>query len=87
VFTQQVRKNMIVCFFTWLRPKRSPLGFTSDVNRSTLDKSYPPKRYQAIQPAINSDDIAGKLAPTTSATTNYSDYPAHDDDSTSYYEN
>lgn len=49
-----------------------------------MDRSYQPTRYQAIQPAINSEDIAGKLAPTTSATTNYSDFPAHDDDS--YYE-
>ena len=84
VFTQQVRNNMIVCFFQWLRPKRSQLIVNSDVNRSILDKPYQPTRYQAIQPAFNSDDIAGKLAPTTSATTNYSDFPVHNDDDGCY---
>ena len=86
VLTQQVRNNMIVCFFQWLRPKRSQLIVNSDVNRSILDKPYQPTRYQAIQPAFNSDDIAGKLAPTTSATTNYSDFPVHNDDDDGCYE-
>lgn len=81
VFTQQVRKNMIICFFQWLRPKRSQLILNSDVNRSILDKPYQRKRYQVIQPAMNSDDITGKLKPTTSATTNYSDFKvSHESD-------
>ena len=81
VFTQQVRKNMIVCFFQWLRPKRSQLILNSDVNYPILDKSHRHKRYQVIQPAMNSDDITGKLKPTTSATTNYSDFKvSHESD-------
>ena len=64
---------MIIRFFQWLRPKRSMI-INSDINRSIITSYQPTRRYQPVQTAGNSDDVIGKLAPTTSATTNYSDY-------------
>ena len=76
VFTHQVRKNMIVCFCRWLRPKRTTLNINSETK--SPEDSYRPRRYHPEQYIVHSAGIDEKLAPTTSATSYVSNYNDED---------